>query len=112
MKINKLWYICILIRISIILIIRYFYKKNKKIKKIFIPLILISIGLGFIYKGLTGSNNETQVAKVFWHETRYVHGILYLLATYYLYNNNLDMNSLLLFTDIIFSFIYRIYTNQ
>lgn len=107
MNINKLWYVCIIVRLSMILIIRYFNNKSK-----FIPLILMAMGLGFMFKAITGSNNETQIAKVFWHETRYVHGSLYLLAAYYLYKNNLDMNSMILFTDVIFSFIYRFYTQQ
>lgn len=111
MKINKLWYVCILVRLSMILIIRYF-NRNPKSKSKFIPLILMAMGLGFMFKAITGSNNETQVAKVFWHETRYVHGSLYLLAAYYLYKKNLDMNSMVLFTDVVFSFIYRFYTRQ
>lgn len=110
MKIHPIWYFCIFVRISIIYLIRYFKKRNKF--KDLLPIILLIMGSGFIYNGITGSNNEIQVAKVFWHETRYVHGTLYLLAAYYLYNNNLDMNSLVLFTDIIFSFLYRYYTDQ
>ena len=35
-----------------------------------------------MYKGLTGSNSETQVNKVFWHETRYIHGMFYLLSSF------------------------------
>ena len=111
MKINLLWYVCIIVRFSLIFIIRYIYKK-KLIKNDIITIILLLMGFGFIYKALTGSNNETQVAKVFWHETRYVHGSLYLLAAYYLYKNILDMNSMVLFTDLLFSLSYRIFTNQ
>jgi hypothetical protein len=70
------------------------------------------MGLGFLYKGLTGSNDEIQVAKVFWHETRYTHSILYILASIYLYNGNMDMNTLLLTSDVIFSIMYRLLTNQ
>ena len=110
MKIHPLWYFCIFVRISIIFLIRYL-KNLDKFKRL-VPIILSIIGSGLVYNGLTGSNNEIQLSKVFWHESRYVHGTLYLLASYYLYNNNLDMNSLVLFTDVIFSFIYRLYTNQ
>ena len=110
MKIHPLWYFCIFVRISIIFLIRYL-KNLDKFKRL-VPIILLIIGSGLVYNGLTGSNNEIQLSKVFWHETRYVHGTLYLLASYYLYNNNLDMNSLVLFTDVIFSFVYRLYTNQ
>ena len=64
-------------------------------------------GLGFIYKGFTGSNSEIQVKKVFWHETRYVHGMFYVLAAFYLSKNNVNISSLLLLSDLIFSFLYR-----
>ena len=111
MNINPLWYLCIIVRFSLIAIIRYFYIK-KKINNNYFPILLFAMGSGFIYKALTGSNNETQVAKVFWHETRYVHGSLYLLAAYYLYKKNIDMNSLVLFSDLVFSFNYRFFTNQ
>ena len=53
-------------------------------------------------------NKEIQINKVFWHETRLLHGVLYLLAAYYLFNNNLNMNSLVLFIDIVFSLSYRL----
>ena len=69
--------------------------------------ILLIMGLGFVYKGLTGSNNERQVNKVFWHETRYVHGMFYLLSSFYLYKNNVNITSLLLLSDVVFSFLYR-----
>jgi hypothetical protein len=106
MKIHPLWYVCLFIRFSIIYIIRFFYER-KNLKKIF-TLILTVMGLGFIYKWITGSNKEIQINKVFWHETRLLHGVLYLLAAYYLFNNNLNMNSLVLFIDIVFSLSYRL----
>ena len=106
---HPLWIICILIRISIIFVIRFFYNYRKnKLYKLIPALILLFMGLGFIYKSMTGSNNEKQLANVFWHETRIIHGIFYLLASYYLYKNNLNMNSILLFNDVLFSFTYRI----
>jgi len=102
MNIHPLWIICILTRLSLIFIIRFLHKKNR----IILCSILFIIGLGFINKGFFGSNSEFQIAKVFWHETRYVHGINYILASYYLFNNNLNMNSLLLFSDLLFSMLY------
>lgn len=112
MNINPLWYFCILIRLTIIYIVYYFNKKNNyKYSKIIKKIILIFlgyIGIGFIYKAITGSNNEIQLSKVFWHETRYVHGTLYILSTIYLLFNNLNISLLLLFLDIIFSIFYRI----
>ena len=107
MKIHPLWFICIFVRLSLIYLIMYLNKKrNKKINMI-CTSILLMIGLGFIYKGLTGSNNEIQVNKVFWHETRYIHGMFYVLSSFYLFKNNVNITSLLLLSDIIFSFLYR-----
>ena len=75
-------------------------------------IFLIAIGMGFFYKGLTGSNDETQVAKVFWHETRYFHGMFYVLAAIMLYSGYPKTSSLLILFDILFSIIYRIKTDQ
>jgi len=109
MNIHPFWYICISIRLLLILSIRYFYKN--RLGKYLSLLVLIGIGLGFLRKALIGSNNEIQIAKVFWHETRYVHGILYILSAIYLYYDNLKVSLLLLLLDIIFSIIYRISIN-
>ena len=107
MKIHPLWFICIFVRLSLIyLIIHLNKKKNTKINMICVSILLI-MGLGFIYKGLTGSNNELQVNKVFWHETRYVHGMFYLLSSFYLFKNNVNITSLILLSDVIFSFLFR-----
>lgn len=103
MKINPLWIICVITRIVIILLTRTFYKNYKNQ----IGLILLIMGSGFMYKGYCGSNNEIQSSKVFWHETRYLHGVLYILSSFYLYNKNIKMNSLVLSLDLIFSFMYR-----
>lgn len=109
MKIHPIWYLCIITRLSLVIIIRY-SKKNKLIKKL-LELFLLIAGLGFFYKALTGSNNEKQISKVFWHETRYLHGLFYLLGFYYLYYNNINMNNIILITDLLFSIIYRIIMN-
>lgn len=106
---HPLWLLCLFVRISIVLIIRYLYSYRKhKLYKLIPSIILLLMGLGFIYKSITGSNKEIQIKKVFWHETRTIHGILYILASYYLYNDNLNMNSILLINDLLFSLTYRI----
>tara|TARA_B100001094_G_scaffold11526_1_gene10225 strand:- start:688 stop:1017 length:330 start_codon:yes stop_codon:yes gene_type:complete len=109
MIINNFWFICIFLRLSIAFFIKY--NLNNFIDKI-MSILLMFKGLGFMYKGLTGSNNEIQLSKVFWHETRYIHGINHILASYYLYKKNKNMNFCILLIDICFSFIYRIITNQ
>lgn len=112
MNIHPLWLICILVRISIIILIKYIYIKNDKLIKNLIILSLLSIGLGFMNKGYFGSNNEIQIRKVFWHDSRYIHGILYILSSIYLYNNNINICIILLILDIIFSILYRLITNK
>ena len=107
MKINPLWSICLITRICIALIVGYYRKIDK------IMLIVLSIiGLGFLYKGYTGSNYEIQVAPVFWHDTRYVHGVLYLLAASYLFTGMPVIASIILLSDIAFSIMYRVITSR
>lgn len=114
MKISPLWIVCIAVRIILIVGLRFLTETihKQKFVRYLIALILLTMGSGFMYKGFTGSNNEIQIAKVFWHETRYVHGALYLLSSYYILQGNIDMVSLVLVTDVFFSFLYRGYTNQ
>lgn len=107
MEIHPLWYLCLTIRIGLIFLIRFIYHYKKKYKK-YISFVLFLIGSGFIYKGIFGSNNEIQINKVFWHETRYLHGIYYLTASFYIYKNNLHITSLILLMDILTSILYRI----
>ena len=106
MVIHPFWYICLSVRIALIFFIRYLDKN--KLRKIG-GLILSLMGLGFIYQALFSSNKEIQFNKVFWHETRIIHGLLYLISVYYLFDNNLEMNSIVLSLDIVFSLIYRFY---
>jgi hypothetical protein len=110
MKIHPLWLVCIFTRLTFIFIIKY-VKKYKKILKI-IPYLLLIIGFSFIYKGYFGSNNEIQINKVFWHNTRYIHGILYLISGLYLINNNFSITYMSLYTDVLFSILYRIIYNK
>ena len=106
MVIHPFWYICLSVRILLIFLIR-FLDKNK-LKKLGI-LILSIMGLGFIYQAFFSNNQEIQFNKVFWHDTRILHGLLYLLSVYYLHLNKLDISSLVLTLDIIFSVLYRFY---
>ena len=67
MNIHPLWFICICIRLLIIYIIRHINNKTNSYNSI-ISIILFIIGFGFIYKCYFSSNNEIQIAKVFWHD--------------------------------------------
>ena len=110
MKINPIWTICLIVRICLLLSIRFFY--NNRVFKYIAIVVLLGIGLGFLYKCKTGSNNEKQLSKVFWHNTRCLHSFFYILAAYYLYCNKINMINVILSTDICFSILYRIITNQ
>jgi|TARA_Y100000389_G_scaffold194481_1_gene224545 hypothetical protein len=113
MKIHNLWAVCLLVRFMLSYIVKtYGTKNNTSTGRTILSAFLLAIGTGFIYKGTYGSNNEVQVAKVFWHDTRYVHGILYLLASFYLYNDISKMSSALILTDIAYSIIYRLMFNK
>ena len=106
MVIHPFWYICLAVRVALIFLVRYLNQiKQKKVA----ALILGLMGLGFIYQAFFSSNKEIQFNKVFWHETRVLHGLLYLSSVYYLFMNNLNMNSLVLSLDVIFSVLYRFY---
>ena len=112
-KIHPFWYICITLRliISVVpLVYNYFVKNSKnsyKINKLAVlnKYIILLMGLGFLYKSIFGSNNEIQVKKVFWHDARIFHSILYLIAAFNFHNYKLS--SFLLFSDVLFSIFYR-----
>ena len=101
MNIHPLCYICILVRLALIYFIKYKDYNN------IIQYILLIFGLGFLYQGTFSSNDEIQVTKVFWHDARYIHGILYLLAGYYLMKKDINMTIIILFTDLFYSGAYR-----
>ena len=113
MNINPIWFICIIVRLLLVFGIWYINNNyNNQLYNRIISSILLIMGLGFIYKGYTGSNNEVQISKVFWHETRYIHGIFYILSSISLYNNNLNQTIPLLLSDLVFSILYRLVSNQ
>jgi hypothetical protein len=113
MNIHPLWYCCIFSRMSMIfLLVKYAKHFDIWLRQHIVSSILGIMGLGFIYKYITGSNNERQFAKVFWHETRLLHGVLYLMAAYYNYILNTRMTSIVLALDITSSLIYRFFLNS
>lgn len=109
MKVNLLWFICLLVRFSIVLGIFYISTLTKDIIILdnIISLILFLMGLGFVYKYITGSNNEIQISKVFWHTSRIYHGLIFIFASIMYFKNYKKIASILILIDILFSFIYR-----
>jgi hypothetical protein len=115
MTIHPLWIVCLLVRVAIILFIRYQklpFKIQPQTINTAMTIVLLCIGLGLLYQGTFSSNNEYQITNVFWHETRYLHGTLYLFAAYYLWNHNLPMNTVVLILDLCLSLIYRWITDK
>jgi len=111
MNIHPVWYLCLTIR-TILVLILYFHRTERKILTYLLTALLLGIGLGFVRKEITGSNDETQLAKVFWHETRIYHGILYIIASCLMFLNLPQYSALFVFVDIIFSVSYRLITDQ
>ena len=99
--IHPLWHLCIFVRLFLAFSLLKYPKYFKYIK-----LVILAIGLGFAYKALTGSNNEIQIEKVFWHETRLLHAFFYLLAFSI---SDIKYSTRVLVSDAIFSIIYRTY---
>ena len=77
MKIHPLWFICLLVRFIIVLAILFISTLKNKWLDICIYSSLLLMGLGFIYKYFKSSNNEIQITKVFWHDSRIYHGLLF-----------------------------------
>tara|TARA_B100000575_G_C23143318_1_gene666159 strand:- start:28 stop:363 length:336 start_codon:yes stop_codon:yes gene_type:complete len=106
MNIHPLWAICLATRIGLAFIVKNFGNKSKIYRRLLLSLLLF-IGIPWIFKAYYGSNNEVQIAKVFWHETRYIHAILYILAAIYLYRNMVNISTIIILTDVAFSILYR-----
>lgn len=114
MNIHPLWYLCLLTRVTFIFILVFIstHFRDKLWIRILVTAILTIMGSGFLYKYFTGSNNEKQITKVFWHESRLLHGILYLIAAYYFFIENIVMMTVVLSIDIVSSLFYRFITYQ
>lgn len=87
----------------------------KNIPIIYLPLtapITLIIGLGFFYTFFSGKKTGSTFNQIaWWNNLRPIHGLLYILYSYYAYKKNSDAYKILLF-DVIFGllsfFIYHI----
>tara|TARA_B100000989_G_scaffold190110_1_gene143196 strand:+ start:227 stop:607 length:381 start_codon:yes stop_codon:yes gene_type:complete len=75
------------------------------------PITLI-MGLGFFYTFFSGKKTGSTFNQIaWWNNLRPIHGLLYILYSYYAYKKNSDAYKILLF-DVIFGllsfFIYHI----
>lgn len=111
MNINKIWFLCITIRFLLGCVV-WIQPADKTVTVDLLSVLLLFIGIGFFYKALTGSNNETQISKVFWHNSRGLHGGFYTIASVLLFTGYPRLSASFIFLDLLFSILYRIITNQ
>ena len=105
---HSLWFLCLAARLSL----AFLSQKVTDIYQTVMICILASISFGFLYKSLYGSNNEVQIAKVFWHDTRIVHFMFFALACVSSLKRDKtgrNIASILLYCDVLFSISYVTY---
>ena len=99
---RKLLFFGLCIPIRLIIAILPLYISNNKWYRFF----LVYLGLSFLYLYL--SNERLDAIEgggiTWWKDLRIIHGILYLLAAFYLINNN-KLSNILLISDIIVGLI-------
>ena len=94
---------CMLTRLIITVIVKNFNKKYLPITG-YIYLILSISFLTIYYFNLRQSGIEVFGEKIWWNDTRPIHGILYLIFAYLAINKNTNSWKILLI-DVIFGFI-------
>lgn len=106
MTIHPLWAVCLVLRAVLARAVYRWHGQHS------LAMLLMVIGTGFIVKGYFGSDDEEQIGPVFWHSTRYAHGILFVLSSLYLVSGDRMNASLLILTDIAYSVLNRIITDK
>ena len=111
-NIHPVWVVCLSVRFSLIYLIPFLLDNYANLA----GFLLLAISFGFLYKSITGSNNEKQLARVFWHESRLAHACLYGLAAFYAFSaskwkKSACMIRIVLFVDIVFSVLFRLCVN-
>ena len=104
---HPLWSLCLLVRVILISLTLYTGHLSTT-WRIVLGSSLGAMGVGFLYKSVTGSNNEVQVEKVFWHDSRAVHGVLFGLSAMYTFRDQPRLAGWVLTVDVVASVMYRI----
>jgi hypothetical protein len=104
-RIHPLYIVCLSARVILVWLIWIFFSKYN-LKPLAIAIVAL-IGAGFTYKAVFGSNHEIQISKVFWHDSRVLHAVLYSTALIYLLLENLNMAVITLLLDLVSSLMYR-----
>ena len=102
---HPLWAICLLVRAILIFVTRY----TAPFARIITATYIGAIAVGFLYKAVTGSNNEVQVEKVFWHDSRLLHACMFALSSIYILRGDPAMAAFVLIVDVLASVAYRIW---
>lgn len=108
--VHPLWAVCLMVRLGLAFVVVNFGSETSN--RYVLSFLCALIGLGFLFKAITGSNSEVQLAPVFWHDSRAVHSTLYLLSAFYLLRGNSKVGALVLVLDIVFSILYRIFSKK
>lgn len=109
--VHPLWTVCLFVRFAIACapVVLHYTASDPRVL-LSARVLLATIGIGFLYKYMYGSNEEVQFANVFWHHTRIVHALLYLIAAWQL--NHPFVASSVLLADMCFSVSYRILSGR
>lgn len=96
-SIHPLWYICLSIRTLIF----YYLLYNRPVLGQYIVLIS---SIGYFYQYINHTNDEIQIAKVFWNNDRPIHGVLMILL-FLFYNTKYAPFIFLI--DLLYSLVSR-----
>lgn len=93
-------------------------EEHAKGTRILTAAALGAMGLGFALKSITGSNDEIQIGRVFWHDARWIHAMLFgaasvlHLVVMHPSGANLPPSWVPLLGDTVFSVVYRAWTGR
>jgi len=77
-----------------------------------LSLVLLTIGLGFLtiyIGGFRETGQEVGGGKIWWNVLRPIHGVLYILAAYFLYNKSENISANIILIDTLIGLIAWIY---
>ena len=108
---HPLWWVCIAFRLSIVAWTAWSGASGAFRSQTVIVLAVLSAG--FAWKALTGSNDEIQIRKVFWHGSRAAHFFFFALAALsHVKDRGVIRSWIILLADTAFSFLYRAFTQS
>lgn len=72
-----------------------------------ISILYLIMGVGFLHRATTYTETQKGFTggKVWWQNLRLLHGIVYLLVSYLIYQNKIDVVRCLLIVDLLVGFL-------